>query len=447
MNRIISEKEVNTYKIKDLETIIKNNEHIDKEIFKHSTYNGRSVIDSKELSEENKLKLRYYQLLLNEVFQIRQPNRNVIINHLLNVAPYLSKYNSPVIFKFDFSKFFESISIEKVLKKIEMNPQIYTRELVILSDTFSQFTKMTPGLGIINSFCELLGNEFDHKIKMKFNKKLIIYERYVDDGILIFDSPVEEEYIKESILNVAKEHFGSSISFNTEKTKYIDFSAYSASKPEEVPFDYLGYCFIYTINNSGSKFKFGIANNKIKKEKGRIREIVESFKQTLNLELLKIRIDNYYKRLVYFGATIGNNHVWQVRGISDSYKEAVKLYTLENKNFSSKVLNDETKKLLTGEVFLSIFDETFTSINDFNIQERKIINRAKNMIHNYYKNNKFISNLYKNKAIILNERIGYEKVHLKKVISIVDDSLIKDVDDYNELIKIYLKNIYYIKKK
>lgn len=79
------------------------------------------------------------------------------------------------------------------------------------------------------------------------------------------------------------------------------------------------------INNSGSKFKFGIATTKIEKEKGRIKEIVESFKQTLNLELLKIRIDNYYKRLVYFGATTGNKHVWQVRGISDSYKEAVKL--------------------------------------------------------------------------------------------------------------------------
>lgn len=447
MNRIINEKEIDTYKIKDLETIVENNEHIDKKTFKYSTYKGRSVINSKELSEENKLKLRYYQLLLNEVFQIRQPNRNVIINHLLNVAPYLSKYNSPVIFKFDFSKFFESISIEKVLKKIEMNPQIYTRELVVLSKIFSQFTKTTPGLGIINSFCELLGNEFDHEIKIKFNKKLIIYERYVDDGILIFDSPVEEEYIKESILKIAKEYFGSSISFNTEKTKYIDFSAYIDPKSKEVSFDFLGYCFIYMINNSGSKFKFGIATTKIEKEKGRIKEIVESFKQTLNLELLKIRIDNYYKRLVYFGATTGNKHVWQVRGISDSYKEAVKLYTLDDKKFSSKFLNDETKKLLTGEFFLSIFNETFTNINDFEVQERKIIKRARHTINNYYKNNKFISNLYKNKAIILNERIGYEKVHLKKVISIVDDSLIKDVDDYNELIKIYLKNIYYIKKK
>lgn len=79
-------------------------------------------------------------------------------------------------------------------------------------------------------------------------------------------------------------------------------------------------------------------------------------------------------------------------------------------------------------------------------KRRKIIKRARHTINNYYKNNKFISNLYKNKAIILNERIGYEKVHLKKVISIVDDSLIKDVDDYNELTKVYLKNIYYIKK-
>ena len=93
------------------------------------------------------------------------------------------------------------------------------------------------------------------------------------------------------------------------------------------------------------------------------------------------------------------------------------------------------------------FNETFTNINDFEVQERKIIKRARHTINNYYKNNKFISNLYKNKAIILNERIGYEKVHLKKVISIVDDSLIKDVDDYNELTKVYLKNIYYIKKK
>ena len=99
--------------------------------------------------------------------------------------------------------------------------------------------------------------------------------------------------------------------------------------------------------------------------------------------------------------------IFKVRGISDSYKEAVKLYTLDDKKFSSKFLNDETKKLLTGEFFLSIFNETFTNINDFEVQERKIIKRARHTINNYYKNNKFISNLYKNKAIILIERIGY----------------------------------------
>lgn len=34
MNRIINEKEIDTYKIKDLETIVENNEHIDKKTFK-----------------------------------------------------------------------------------------------------------------------------------------------------------------------------------------------------------------------------------------------------------------------------------------------------------------------------------------------------------------------------------------------------------------------------
>ena len=51
MNRIINEKEIDTYKIKDLETIVENNEHIDKKTFKYSTYKGRSVINSKELSK------------------------------------------------------------------------------------------------------------------------------------------------------------------------------------------------------------------------------------------------------------------------------------------------------------------------------------------------------------------------------------------------------------
>ena len=74
------------------------------------------------------------------------------------------------------------------------------------------------------------------------------------DGILIFDSPVEEEYIKESILKIAKEYFGSSISFNTEKTKYIDFSAYIDPKSKEVSFDFLGYCFIYMIQKVAKPF-------------------------------------------------------------------------------------------------------------------------------------------------------------------------------------------------
>lgn len=64
-------------------------------------------------------------MLIQEVFSIRHPDRNTIINEMLNIFPHLIEYNNAVIYKFDLKDFYRSIDIEKILYEIKENKQLY----------------------------------------------------------------------------------------------------------------------------------------------------------------------------------------------------------------------------------------------------------------------------------------------------------------------------------
>ena len=50
---------------------------------------------------------------------------------------------------------------------------------------------------------------------------LFFYARYVDDGLLIFNKDVEQEMIRERIIEIAKEMFGNRVKLNEEKENII----------------------------------------------------------------------------------------------------------------------------------------------------------------------------------------------------------------------------------
>ena len=112
------------------------------------------------------------------------------------------------------------------------------------------------GLALSNVFVEIAGKYFDRKIKYTFSSDgLIFYARYVDDGLLIFNKDVEQEMIRERIIEIAKEMFGNRVKLNEEKEKY--YTKYMHDNLKK--FTYLGYLFKF----SDKKYKFGIAEETI----------------------------------------------------------------------------------------------------------------------------------------------------------------------------------------
>lgn len=365
--------------------------------------NGRKVFDKKIVKKDNLLLLTYYQMLIQEVFSIRHPDRNTIINEMLNIFPHLIEYNNAVIYKFDLKDFYRSIDIEKILYEIKENKQLYLEEVSFLEKTLSKMGNLSPGLGIVNSLTEILGHKFDREIQFSFDNNPIFYSRYVDDCILVFDEPLEENDISKQVRCLVENVFGKNAKINPEKTCYLNLKKLNLEKSPE--FDYLGYTFKYEIKGKeiGTlKFKFGISNKKIDKEKARIDKIIRSYGKNQNEHLLLTRLDLYYKRFVFLNHEKEKKYVWESRGISQTYREARKLIELKDNKFESSTLIKSTLDFFRGQFIIGLFKK-----HGFTIPKE---------VYNHIKNRKLISNLYKNKAVILHKNVGYSYCQLTKVL-------------------------------
>lgn len=94
-------------KISELLDIIEFTDRIEKKYFSEKNIKDRVVIDKNSFEAKDIIVLDYYQTLLRERFDIRIPNRDMIINELLDIMPYLFKYKKATVFKFDFKDFLE----------------------------------------------------------------------------------------------------------------------------------------------------------------------------------------------------------------------------------------------------------------------------------------------------------------------------------------------------
>lgn len=69
-------------KISELLNIIESTDRIEKKYFVEKNIKDRLVIDKKDFDSNDILVLEYYQYLLKEKFDIKFPNRDMIINEL-----------------------------------------------------------------------------------------------------------------------------------------------------------------------------------------------------------------------------------------------------------------------------------------------------------------------------------------------------------------------------
>lgn len=421
MNRWTILREVsNKYskKISELLDIIESTDRIEKKYFSEKNIKDRVVIDKKIFEDKDIMVLDYYQNLLRERFDIKFPNRDMIINELLDIMPYLFKYTKATVFKFDFKDFFRSIDILKILKLLEKESTLSFKEYKFIYNTYIQLPNISPGLGINNMLIEILGREFDEKVESLYHNNLIYYGRYVDDGILILDSSVTERSIRNNLMKVMKEVFGEKTTFNEEKVCFI-------SLPSRLDFNevinFLGYSFSYDYRapsiryqRDKKKFTFGIATTKLEKEMEKIHRIIDEYQSTHKQKLLENRLDIYFKRVTFYDQ---NDRCWKSIGFSRNYEQIKKMIEFDkelSKYKFSPYLNQETEKFLE----LKFLEEQFSNLP--------------NQLVGQIKNQKFLSNLFHNKAVILNPKIGLNYARLSEYLRSCDIR-ISQRDSYQEL--------------
>ena len=386
----------------------------------HEKNGNRDIKKLKKYSFNEQITLIYYQYLLKEVYEVKYVDRDYIIKKLLNTLPNINLYNEITVFKCDFEKFFESVSINKVIKILKENKKLNESEKSFLIKYLQTEKQIYPGIGLNNILIDIISMRFDEEIMKTLKEtKVLSYSRYVDDIVIILNKKIDKDLLLKRVEKKAKEVFGEGVGFNIQGEKYCHYVKDAQNTEKNI--DYLGYKFLI----GGKRFEMGVSTSKIERIQTDIEKIFEKSKMLTNLNEREIyictKLEVFFKRTVYF-----EKEKWKVRGISDSYK-ALK-NNLEYKKIK-ETINEETLKMLSEDI-KDIY------IKVFNVEPSRVL---KNQIDN----EKFISLFFKNKSLVLDKRIGISYKALLELIEIIeveDTTLISKRMGYKKAKKVFLKN-------
>ncbi|SEL33329.1 reverse transcriptase domain-containing protein [Ruminococcus albus] len=309
----------------------------------------RHIKKYKDFSTEEVLCI-YLKRVLDRKFHIKYPNRNEYMHSLFDMISALSKMNDFSIYRFDFKDFFNTVSSEYVFKKFILASSLERDQLDLLEKFVKETKYAYAGLNTSNIICEIIAKHFDEILTQKFKHYgLIFYRRYIDDGILIFNTRIDEakclSIINETInevfddkgINVIKR---CKTRINESKSKYISIrdmksnigsitlNGASRKKLDEKEFDFLGYEFriiswLYK-KKMGLRFeivfKYGITQQKIDKYTNRIKKIIDDYIKDKDVELLRHRLKAFTHRTVY-QVQRNNSMIWKSKGFISNYTE------------------------------------------------------------------------------------------------------------------------------
>ena len=277
----------------------------------------------------------YLKRVLDKKYHITYPNRNTFIRALFDTLYGLKDMSDYVIFRFDFSDFFNSVSSSFVYEKHIKEAGLERFQ----ADLLSQFVESTEyayaGLNTSNILCEIVAKSFDSLVTQKFkNLGLILYKRYIDDGIIIFNrytsqgdclaiiqEAINEAFYDSNLTNVAP----CKVTLNYSKTKYIARRNLTVGCAPAV-FDFLGYEFVLKAKSGNrsekTEFQYGITQKKIEKYTKRINAIVKEYAEApqKNMELLRHQIKAFTHRTVY-RINRYKSVIWKSKGFLSNYCE------------------------------------------------------------------------------------------------------------------------------
>lgn len=262
------------------------------EILKKNFSFGIKYDKSKKTFQANTKKCSIYysikklQFNINRTFKVKQSNRNEIIDQIFNT---LSDGFPKVILKTDIKKFYESISQDRLLNKLESTTILSPFSIELIKKLLYEFNtvkdkrKIKPkkgiprGIGASAYLSELYMRDFDNAIRKL--PDLIYYSRYVDDMFLVFvprTPSLKRNYLSE-IKEIAKKE---DLQLNTQRNKTIYKSLlHNQVQDINLKFPYLGYEFDLDLKNGMTKLKIEISPDKKKKYESRIQKSIIAYNE------------------------------------------------------------------------------------------------------------------------------------------------------------------------
>jgi hypothetical protein len=205
---------------------------------------------------------------------------------------------------------------------------------VPLIENFAKNTRFAyAGFSTSNVIAEIIAKRFDDAVKQALSTKCVLFfERYIDDGIIVFNEHIEksecEMILRQSLESIFFDDAVLALPkcktrLNPSKFCYISKSGLGSTP---IPIDYLGYEFWFSCEQNGETLlKYGITNVKRNKYNRRIDNLISCCLDSkhpdyANLELLRHRIAAFTSRTVYHNKRFRSD-VWKVKGFISNYGE------------------------------------------------------------------------------------------------------------------------------
>lgn len=282
-------------------------------------------------------------------YKVSVKHREHIVKNLISFLRESSPYH---IHRYDIESFYESVDRSFVLKKIQNDGLLSRKSVHLLELFFQELDRKTipglpRGLSISAILSELALIGVDRHIRESGG--VFLYERFVDDIILITDTDIHARASREALERVLpnglKVHKSSS-----EKTYFGNVSKPSDSKKGKMKsFSYLGYSYTPTEKNHTSdeflkirrrEVKIDIAVNKVQKIKKRI---IKSFTTYITSTKSPEDYDLLIKRLKFLS---GNYYLQNLSSINDVKSGIFYNYRLINQEKQLQELDHFLKSLL-----------------------------------------------------------------------------------------------------
>ncbi len=354
--------------------------------------------------------------ILDKAFRVKYPNRNKSVRSLFDTLSTTKQMSDFTIVKFDFKDYFNSVSSVYVFEKF-LKVKLTDRFELDIIKTFAENTKYAyAGLSTSNVIAEIIAKYFDSIVRNALiSKGVLFFERYIDDGLIIFNEHVEERECRDVICQAIESVYRDKMidvkpkcktCLNSSKFVYVSKRNICSSP---VSFDYLGYEFWLSIPKDKVELRYGITKSKQDKYSDKIDKFIFCYTEMKhpdydNLELLRHRIAAFTSREVYQGKKF-RTEIWKTKGFITNYGELryildTDLIEYNTKRFLEKMVEEA---FVRAKIPLPYFLCGSQGKAGYNLFE----------------------NMKKNKTILLVEHIGYDYNALVKLCKQIG---ISDVD-------------------